>query len=380
VSLATRTEVHASRATRVEQFEAVVIGAGQAGLAAAYHLAEHDVDFAVFTNEATIGDNWRRRWDTLRLFTPARYSGLPGMPFPAPPGHFPDRDEVAAYLERYAERFDLPVRLGSHVQRLSAGGDRFQLTIDGTDCIIQTSSVIVATGAARSPNIPPIAAALSPSIRQLHSSEYHNPFELPEGPVLVVGAGNSGAQIALELARSRKVWLAGRDVGHVPRQILGRDVFDWAWPLMTYATTDTAVGKLRRSSVNGQGDALIGISARDLARAGVTRVPRLDTHRRGSPVCGGEVLDPRVIIWCTGFSPNFQWIDLPIFDAEGNPRHRRGVCDEAPGLHFVGLRFQYRETSSLIGGVGRDAAFVAQRIAARCEEALNEKSTADVRG
>src|SRR5262249_36658571 len=160
----------------VERFEAVVIGAGQAGLSVGYHLAQRGVDFTLISDEARVGDNWRRRWDALRLFTPARYSGLPGMPFPAPSGHLADKDELAHYLERYAERFDLPVRLGSRVQRLTWDGRLFQLSVDGSDVIIEAANVVVATGAFQTPRIPAVGAALSSSIQQLHSSAYRNPF------------------------------------------------------------------------------------------------------------------------------------------------------------------------------------------------------------
>ena len=359
-----------ARPKRVERFEALVIGAGQAGLAVGHHLAARDVDFAILSNESRVGDNWRKRWDSLRLFTPARYSGLPGMPFPATPYYLADKDEVGDYLERYAERFDLPVRLSSPVQSVTSDGEQFHITVAGSETRLEAGNVIVATGAFQRPHIPAVTSRLASSIVQLHSSSYRNPLLLPDGPVLVVGAGNSGAQIALELAGSRTVWLAGRNTGHLPRRILGRDVFDWIWPVLTYATTDTRIGRrLRRNATSG-GDALIGIPERELAAAGIRRVGRLEAERDGLPVCGGKVLQPRVIIWCTGFAPDYRWIDVPIFDDAGYPRHERGVVAGAPGLFFVGLRFQHRMSSSLIGGVGADAEFVADRVAARSEALL----------
>jgi len=356
-----------SAATRVERYETVVIGAGQAGLAVGHHLAQRDVDFVILSDESRVGDNWRRRWDSLRLFTPARYSGLPGMHFPAPPDHLADKDEVADYLERYADRFDLPVRLDARVESVSFDGERYLVHIGDTDVLLEADNVVVATGSFQRPRIATVASRLSDDIHQLHSSEYRNPFALPDGPALVVGAGNSGAQIALELARYRKVWLAGRDTGHLPRRLLGRDIFRWLWPVMTRATLDTRLGKRMQHSARSGGDALLGIPERELAHAGVTRVGRLETERGGQPVCGGEVLDPAVIVWCTGFSADYSWIQLPLFDADGVPRHSRGVALDAPGLFFLGLRFQHRMTSSLIGGVGADAEFIADRVAARCE-------------
>jgi putative flavoprotein involved in K+ transport len=352
---------------RIERFETVVIGGGQAGLAVGHHLTARDVDFVILSDESRVGDNWRKRWDSLRLFTPARFSGLPGMPFPAPPAHLADKDEVAGYLERYSERFDLPLRLDARVRLLAWDGARYVVQVDGSASVLETDNVVVATGAFQRPRVPEVAARLSAGIQQLHSSQYHNPFELPDGPVLVVGAGNSGAQIALELARYRKVWLAGRDTGHLPRRLLGRDLFDWIWPVMARATADTRLGRRMRARARRGGDALIGIPERELAGAGVVRVGQITEERGGLPVCGGAVLDPSVIVWCTGFAPDYGWIDLPVFGADGFPRQSRGVVPDAPGLFFLGLRFQHRMSSSLIGGVGEDAAFIAEQVARRCE-------------
>lgn len=357
--------VHHRPASRVERVGTVVIGGGQAALAVSHHLAERDIDFVTLTDEVRVGDNWRRRWDSLRLFTPARYSGLPGMVFPAPPLHLADKDEVADYLEHYVTRFDLPVRLNARVRSLRWDGSHYCLLIEGSSVEVQADNVVVATGAFQQPSIPAMAAGIGETIHQLHSSRYENPFTLPDGPVLVVGAGNSGAQIALELARFRTVWLSGRNTGHVPRRILGRDIFDWTWGIMKYATTNTRIGRLLRSQVRGGGDALIGIPERVLRGAGIIRVGRCDEQRNGLPVCGGNVLEPRVIVWCTGYRPDFTWIDLSIFDTDGYPRHERGVSSETSGLYFMGLPFQHRMNSSLIGGVGNDAEYIAERVLER---------------
>ncbi len=357
--------------SRTERFETIVVGGGQAGLSVAYHLGNRGVDYCVLTDESRVGDNWRRRWDSLRLFTPARYSGLPGMPFPAPATHLADKDEVADYLERYADRFDLRVRCGARVAHAVFDGGRWRLSVVGESHAVEAQTLIVATGAFQQPHVPSIARRLATSIHQLHSSEYRNPLALPDGPVLVAGAGNSGAQIALELAQSRKVWLAGRNTGHLPRRVLGRDVFDWIWPLAARATSDTRFAWRVRAKLRRGGDALIGIPERQLRDAGVTRVERVEEVRGGLPVCGGRVLEPRVIVWCTGYRPDYSWIDAPIFDESGNPRHVRGICREMRSLFFVGLRFQHRLTSSLLGGIGDDAEFVATRVAELTEAALD---------
>jgi putative flavoprotein involved in K+ transport len=356
------TDTTRSRLGRVERFETVVIGGGQAGLAVGNYLASDDADFVILDGASRIGDSWRRRWDSLRLFTPAAYSGLPGMPFPAPPTHLPDKDEVAAYLTRYAERFDLPVRLDTRVRSLGHDGAHF--VIDAGDRVYESDQVVVATGPFQQPKIPAIGGRLAPEIHQIHSSGYHNPFELPEGPVLVVGAGNSGAQIALELAQSRKVWLAGRSPGHLPRRFLGRDLFDWVWPVMNRATMDSALGRrMRERAVHG--DQRIGIPDRALQAAGISRVGRVVDERGGLPVCGDAVIEPSAIVWCTGYEPDYRWIQLPVLNDLGAPPHRRGISSAVDGLYFAGLRFQYRVRSSLIGGVGEDAAFIAAEIARR---------------
>ena len=355
-----------SSSPRVEHFDTIVIGGGQAGLAAGHHLAARDADFVILSADARIGDSWRHRWDSLRLFTPAAHSGLPGMAFPAQPSHFPDKDEVADYLERYAERFDLPVRANTQVTSLARDGERYIVRTAG-GATFEADNVIVATGAFQKPRLPDVAARIAPAIRQLHSSQYTNPLELPAGPVLVVGTANSGAQIALELSRVRKVWLAGRDVGHMPRRILGADLFSWIWPVISRASADTRFGRRLQSKIRAGGDKRIGIPHREIADAGIVRVGRIEEARGGMPVGDGQALAPRVIIWCTGFEPDYRWIELPVFASGGYPRHTRGVVREAPGLFFLGLRFQYRISSSLIGGVGDDAAFIAEQVVQRSE-------------
>jgi len=350
-------QVFAGRPRRIECYDTIVVGGGQAGLAAGYHLAQNDGDFLILDAADRVGDSWRTRWDSLRLFTPAAYSGLPGMPFPAASMHLPDKDEVADYLERYAERFDLPVRRGARVTRLEHDGERYIISAGST--AYQANNVIVATGPFQRPRVPPIASQLPRWVHQMHSSEYRNPFELSYGSVLVVGVGNSGAQIAMELAKTRRVWLAGRESGHLRRRILGRDLYRWIWPAMTVFSADTVVGRRLRER-SRRTDPLIGILPSNLDRSGLTRVGKLTEVRDGVPYCEDTPVDPDVVIWCTGFTPDYRWIDLPVFGDDGYPRHVRGVVGEAPGLYFVGLRFQHRMTSALIGGVGADAEHVVK--------------------
>jgi len=277
------------------------------------------------------------------------------MTFPAEPMHLPDKDEVAHYLERYAERFDLAVRSGARVTGLEWDGECYIVSTGST--VYQANNVIVATGPFQRPRVPAIASQLPRWVRQLHSSEYRNPLELPYGSVLVVGVGNSGAQIAMELAQTRRVWLAGRESGHMRRRILGRDLYRWIWPAFTAFSADTAIGRRLRER-SRRTDPLIGIQPSDLTRSGLTRVGKLTEVRDGVPFCEDTPVDPDVVIWCTGFAPDYRWIGLPVFGDDGYPRHVRGVVADAPGLYFVGLRFQHRMTSALIGGVGADAEYV----------------------
>jgi putative flavoprotein involved in K+ transport len=352
---------------RTERYEAIVIGAGQAGLAAGYWLAKHDIDFLIIDALPRIGDVWRNRWDSLRLFTPAKYSSLPGVPFPGDPYHLPTRTEVSDYLEWYAQVNYLSVRCGVRVQALRRLGSGFAIATDGVQ--LEADSVIVATGPFQRPLVPSFAEQLDPAIVQLHSSEYHNPAQLPDGDALVVGAANSGAQIALEISGTRNVTLAGRSVGSLPRRILGRDLFDWLYLTVMRPGANTPIGRRMRQSILGSSDSLIGMSERDLNTATLRRAGRVVGTKDGLPLLDdGSVANVKSILWCTGFRPDFGWIDAPVLGEDGHPRHTRGVT-EIPGLYFLGLRFQHRLNSSLIGGVGADAEFVAGALAARYGEA-----------
>lgn len=275
--------------------------------------------------------------------------------------HFPDKDQVGDYLERYAERFELPVLTDITVTRLEHDGTRFLLHTSGG--MFTADDVVVATGPFQRPRVPEISSRLAPHIHQLHSRDYRSPFDLPEGPVLVVGAGNSGAQIALELSGLRSVSLAGPDIRRLPRRILGLDVFHWIWPLFQCLTLDTRLGRVLRRRATST-DPLIGATARDLASHGVRRVGRVDGVRDGLPSVAEMAMDVRTVIWATGFTQDFGWIDVPVLGEDGKPRHRRGVSDHA-GLYFVGLRFQHRQSSALLGGVGQDAEYVAGEIVRR---------------
>lgn len=347
-----------------ESVGTLIIGAGQAGLAAGYHLAEQHADFLIVDAQRRVGDTWRTRWDSLRLFTPARMNHLPDMPFPASDWHLPTKDEMAEYLEGYADRFDLPARMETRVASLSLVGGQFVAeTNRGT---IEADNVIVATGAFSRPVVPPFGEDMDEHIIQIHSQAYRNPDQLNKGDVLVVGAGNSGAQIAVELSQSRTVWLSGPDTGSLPRSILGRDLYWWIWPTLLRISVDSRFGRRIREKALWSGDPLIGMDRKQLLNENIRRIGRTVSVRDGRPeLADGQILDVANVLWCTGFRPDFSWIDLPVFGEDGYPIHRRGVVSGAPGLYFIGLRFLYRFRSSLIGGVGEDAAYVVDHLTSR---------------
>jgi putative flavoprotein involved in K+ transport len=349
-------------------FDVIVIGGGQAGLSAGYHLARTGSRFLILEANARIGDSWRKRWDSLRLFTPAKFSGLDGMPFPAPRNYFPTKDEMADYLEAYAQHFNLPVRTGVRVQRLFKRGTRYVVAAGGVE--FEAAQVIVAMAKYQQPKIPAFAASLARDITQLHSMDYRNPGQLQPGGVLLVGDGNSGADIALELARTgRQTWLAGGDVGEVPfrpegfwgRNVLGPLLIGFVFRHVL--TVKTPIGRKARPAILAKGAPRIRVKGRDLVAAGVRRVPRVLAVRKGQPLLDdASRLDVRNVIWCSGFQPGFDWIDFPIFDATGDPRHDCGAIAEQPGLYFVGLPFQYAMSSGMIHGVGRDAKRVVDAV------------------
>ena len=348
-------------------FETVVIGGGQAGLATGYHLARRGLPFVILDAHDRIGDSWRQRWDSLRLFTPARYDALPGMSFPAPSLKYPTKDEVADYLEAYAARFDLPVRTGVTVDRAVREGDRFVVTAD--DLRFEADNIVVASGAYHAPRVPAFAHQLDPVMVQLHSSEYRNRSQLREGGVLVVGAGNSGAEIAIELSRHHRVWLSGRDTGQEPTRagsLPDRLLVPAMWFMASRVlNVRNPVGRKVRDRFLDppRGIPLGRVRRKDIPAAGIERVPRTTAVRDGYPALeDGRIIKVANVIWCTGFATHFPWTDIPMLGENGLPVHHRGVAEDRPGLYFVGLPFLSTLSSALVGGVGRDAEYLAVHI------------------
>jgi putative flavoprotein involved in K+ transport len=346
-----------------EDLEVAVVGGGQAGLAMGYYLRQQGLRFAIFERGDSIAPAWRERWDSLTLFTPRRYSALPGLPFPGDPDGYPTRDEVIAYLEQYAATFEPPIQLNSEVRRLSDAAGRLVLEVDGRT--VTADQVVVATGPFQTPFVPTLAQDLDPSVWQVHSTGYRRPGDVPEGAVLVVGGGNTGFQIAKELSATHKVFLSvGSKQTPLPQRIASRDLFWWLTTTRLLSTTvESRLGnKLQHR------DTLIGSSPRELKRrCGVAVKPRA-TAAAGHVVRfeDGSELEVDAVIWATGYRPDLSWIDLPILDPNGRLRHRRGVTD-VPGLYFLGLTWQWTRGSALIGWVREDAAFLTELLAASNE-------------
>lgn len=348
-----------------EMFDVLVIGGGQAGLAAGFHLAHQGRDFLILDENTRTGDSWRKRWDGLHLFTPSQFDNLPGMPFPKPMNYMPAKDEVAAYLEEYSTRFNLPIKHNTRVNELIHSGQYYQ--VSGSRFNYSARNVIIATGPFQVPYTPGFASQLDSATIQMHSGEYTNPVQVKTDSVLVVGAGNSGAEIALELVRAGKqVILSGRDVGRIPANSpLGKAYngkLIW-WFMSNILTVKTPIGRKAQRAELQHGTPLGRATRKEVAAAGIELVPRLSGIQSGKPrLENGRFLDVGGVIWATGYRPDYSWIRLPVFDEYGLPHHIRGVVPEAPGLYFLGLIFQTALNSSLIGGVGADAAYIVSQI------------------
>jgi len=344
-----------------QTFDVIVVGAGQAGLAVGYHLARQGANFLVLDAAAEVGESWRTRWDSLHLFTAAEHDGLPGMPFPAADGTYPSKDMVADYLRAYATHFTLPVRLNCPVTHVEQGTDGFVIHTD--DGPLTTRQVVIATGPFQDPVIPGVAAGLSIDVVQRHSAEYRTPGDLPAGPVVVVGAGNSGRQIAEELAATREVTLAvGTAPPQLPQRFFGRDLFWW---LTRLGLMDKTVESRLARRMRDRGDLVIGTPLKRLRRAGV-RIRGRVVSTTGDTVAfqDGTSVRASAVVWATGFRADYSWVAVPdAFDKQGRPQHQRGIT-AVPGLAFVGLPWQHTRGSALLGFVQSDAAWVAGQLAA----------------
>ena len=347
-------------ASSASSYDVVVIGAGQSGLAMGYFLRRQGRSFVILDAAESIGAAWRSRWESLTLFTPRRYNSLPGLPFPGDPDGYPNRDEVIAYLEQYAETLELPIELNSPVRKLTAENGRFVLEVDGRK--ITADQIVVATGPFQTPWVPEVASRLDPEVFQTHSTGYRKPSDVPEGTVLVVGGGNTGFQIAKELSATHEVRLSvGSRQKPLPQRLLGRDLFWWLTKSrLLYTTVESRLGRRIQDR-----DTLIGSSPRELTRRyEVELQPRVvDADGRTVRFADGSEVEVDAVIWATGYRPDYSWIDLPVLDSDGRLRHRRGVTD-VPGLYFLGLTWQHTRGSALLGWVKDDAQFIADQVEA----------------
>jgi putative flavoprotein involved in K+ transport len=345
----------------LDPLDVIVIGAGQAGLAIGHHLATRGARFLLLDAGPEIGHSWRRRWDSLRLFSPAQYDSLPGLPFPAAADTHPSKDDVADYLAAYATHFDLPVRLNSPVLRLHHDEDGGFMVTTPTEAL-RAKQVVVATGPFQSPHVPSLSTQLDPLVPQLHSTEYRNPAQLPAGGrVLVVGAANSGLQIAAELAETCAVTVAvGSQPMELPQRVAGRDLFFWLTKSRFFSVpSDSRIARRLRA----RGDIIIGTRSATLRRQGIDFRPRLtDVAGRIAHFAGGGTMAVDAVVWATGYRSDYSWLHLPGVIVDGQVRHNAGVSD-IPGLYFLGLPWQTCRGSALLGFVGADAAALADRMA-----------------
>ena len=351
------------------QLGTVVIGAGQSGLSTAYHLGRRGHPCLVLDEHARVGDHWRQRYDSLLLNTPAHVDNLPGMPFPAPRHSFPSGQDMADYLEAYVERFGLRVRHGTHVRGVHHRSDG-TFAIDCGDATLIATEVVVATGGEHHPRVPDVSTRLDPGIRQLHSSDYRNPGQLLPGPTLVVGASQSGADLALEIQRAgHETVLSGEVKGEIPL-VPGSLKARCALPVLMFIahhvlTLRTPIGRRLQPVIRAGGTPLLRVKSHDLEEAGVRLMAARTTEAspEGRPVLDdGTVLDVANVVWCTGFNQEFGFIRPDVTGTDGWPRDHGGVMTDVPGLYFAGLLYQRGFYSMLIGGAGRDAAYVAKHI------------------
>ncbi|MFJ4207001.1 flavin-containing monooxygenase [Paenarthrobacter sp. NPDC089675] len=348
-----------------EELETVIVGGGQAGLALGHYLASQNRDFVILDENSRTGQSWRGRWDSLRLFTPAKYDGLPGKPFPGDPLAFPTKDQLADYLEAYVREFRLPVVLGARVDEVRQDGDGFLIASGERNW--RARNVVIATGGYQVPKRPAFAQELNPAIVQLHSKDYRNPGQLQPGNVLVVGLGNSGAEIALEASRTHPTFVSGKASGELPVRH-GRAGARFFLPVIRFLglyvlTLNTPIGRKAAPGFKAMAAPLIRTRSKELRAAGVQLLPRVAGVTAGCPVLeDGTSLEVSNVIWCTGYQEDYSPLQL---ERSGLPQHYRGVVESVPGLYFLGQEFQFAAASATLPGIGRDARYLAAAMSAR---------------
>ncbi|GAA1975090.1 NAD(P)/FAD-dependent oxidoreductase [Microbacterium pumilum] len=346
--------------------DTAVIGAGAAGLHVGRLLMDRGMSAELFDAHPRVGDSWRERYRSLRIFSPSRVSSLPGLPLDVGFFRFPTAQQMGDYLERYATRFGIVVRTDAAVAGLTRDDSgRFRLDLANGDAVL-AHRVVVAAGAHRTPKLPEFARDLDPGITQVTSIDYRGPEQLAPGDVLVVGAGNSGTDIALEAARNgHRVTIAGRHPGQVPVDVdtpIGNILSGIFLSRLRHLTIDTEKGRAAKET--HRGIMLIRNKLADLDRAGITRVARIESVVDGLPVTAdGAAIDAATVVWATGSRPDLGWIRIDgVLDAEGEPLHDRGMARRCAGLAFVGLDFQHSAASGALFGMGADAEYVVDAL------------------
>ena len=346
----------------------IVVGAAQAGLAMAYYLKQQGHNFLVVDKETEIGASWMNRWDSLTLFTPSEFNNMPGMEFPAEKGHYPSKTEVAGYFKEYVQKFDIPVQLETYIQKITRVNDHFLLKSPQGD--LKARNVVIATGPFHIPYTPAFSKKISSEVFQIHSNYYKNPDQLQSGPAMVVGAGDSGFQILDEISENnRKTYFSGTtDVKVLPQEIMGKTLWWWFTKsgFLSFSR-DTWLGKkISNSRQPVIGTDVKGILARkNVIAVGKTKdaeIERILTEKQ-------ELRDIKNIVWATGYRPNFEWIEGLELAKNGYPEHYRGVSN-MEGLYFIGLPWLHTRGSATLGGIKKDAAYLAGKIAERLSVAV----------
>ncbi|MFD1707646.1 flavin-containing monooxygenase [Siminovitchia sediminis] len=347
-------------------YETIIIGAGQAGLAVGYYLQKTGQNFLLIDKAKEIGKQWKNRYDSLVLFTPRKYSSLPGLKLEGEEHGFPSKDEIAVYLQAYGETFNLPIQLNEEVIQIVKDGEVFIIRTNRNE--YRSKNVVIATGPFQTPNTPPWSQELAASVNQLHSSRYKNPGQLAEGNVLVVGGGNSGAQIAVELSKERETYLAiSKSLHYLPLRIGQRSIFWWFDQLgILQASSHSFLGKL----IQKKGDPIFGFELKQAIRQKkVAVIRKVIGARKKQVICEDRsVLEVNNIIWATGFRTEYPWLQVQgVLNIEGKVLHHRGQTN-IDGLFFIGLPWQYRRGSALLQGVGEDAKYIASQIIERLRQ------------